>query len=364
MAEPEAPMEQQQQQLDLARAANILAKKQAQNKKKRERQKAKAKAALQQVRAAEAVGVPIADTMAAAQAAHQAAPAPDPEQQLQPVLPEDDVDEQALVIAEAAQQVNEMEHGIAHAPFRDTAAAIAGVGGQAVTTASRTDQLMKRVEMLAAAQAANKEAVSSRQQERHQQLQPGAAPAAASPPPPQQPQVRLEDLPPEEQAQELHKHAALFATSDKWEEALVAWTRATEVAPDGGEMWYYRGIASQKLERTLDAEKCWKKASKLGHTQSAGLLAGVRSKRAQEARVKADALLQSDKFDKAIGMYTAAINICPDSAEHCAACHNGKATALGLTAQWEEAKASWAEASKLDPANAGYLHYQVRPLSM
>jgi len=29
----------------------------------------------------------------------------------------------------------------------------------------------------------------------------------------------------------------------------------------------------------------------------------VRSKRAQEARVKADALLQSDKFEKAIGMY-------------------------------------------------------------
>ena len=61
--------------------------------------------------------------------------------------------------------------------------------------------------------------------------------------------------------------------------------------------------------------------------------------------------------------YTSAINICPDSAEHCAACHNGKATALGLTAQWEEAKASWAEASKLDPANAGYLHYQVNNAS-
>ena len=48
------------------------------------------------------------------------------------------------------------------------------------------------------------------------------------------------------------------------------------------------------------------------------MLRGMRNKRAHDARLQADALLQSDKFDKAIGMYTAALNISSDGAEHCA----------------------------------------------
>ena len=111
----------EQQQLDLARAATILAKKQAQNRKKRERQKAKAKAALQQVRAAEAHHVPPAAKQPAKQPEPELEPEPEQEQQQQQ-LPVPDVNEQSLAIAEVAQRVNEMEHGLEH-PFRDTAAA-------------------------------------------------------------------------------------------------------------------------------------------------------------------------------------------------------------------------------------------------
>ena len=135
------------------------------------------------------------------------------------------------------------------------------------------------------------------------------------------------------------------------------------------------------------------------------MLRGMRNKRAHDARLQADALLQSDKFDKAIGMYTAALNISSDGAEHCAACHNGKATAYGLCGRcafhssqrsgslfearalaralairsrlpfrslrhqlivsvcrhnrWDDALAAWQLAAKVDDKNnPAYIHYQ------
>jgi tetratricopeptide (TPR) repeat protein len=86
----------------------------------------------------------------------------------------------------------------------------------------------------------------------------------------------------EEEAYSFHVQAANFATGGKWPQAAEAWEAATELDPTNGTYWYYRGISSQKQERVLDAEKCWKRGSKLGHTQAGELLAVVRSKRAQE----------------------------------------------------------------------------------
>ena len=322
-------------------------KKAAKNKAKRERQKAKVKAALQQVRAAEAAGVAVGQDATMSQAEMQAQFQAQLEAQMQAQMAQMQAQLQAQM--EARMQSHMLPQS---APaVGATVDAAASTAGQSSTSAvARTEQLMRRVEML---QAANRNEVATKQQ-LGQQPRERPQPKQAQKPV----EKRLEDMRGEELAQALHKRAALFATNDKWEEANTAWGQATEVTPDNGEMWYYRGIASQKLERTLDAEKYWKRAVKLGHKQSASLLSGVRSKRAQEARAKADALLQADKFDKAIGMYTAAMNICPDNADHCAACHNGRATAFGLTAQWEDAKAEWASASKLAPSNPAFFHYQ------
>jgi dihydrodipicolinate synthase/N-acetylneuraminate lyase len=85
---------------------------------------------------------------------------------------------------------------------------------------------------------------------------------------------------------------------------------------------YYRGIANQKIDRSLDAEKHWKRGAKLGHakvryqhpynnhhmfcmgvvgfmsgiaacsSKARELLSAMKSKRAQEARQQADKLLQ------------------------------------------------------------------------
>ena len=82
-----------------------------------------------------------------------------------------------------------------------------------------------------------------------------------------------------------------------------------------------------QLERSLEAEKHWKRAKGLGHQQAGEMLRAVKNKRAQvtvepgrcsmraptmadegtcgcqDTRSKAEALLQQDKFDKALGMY-------------------------------------------------------------
>jgi tetratricopeptide (TPR) repeat protein len=326
-------------------------KKAAKNKAKRERQKAKAKAALQQVRAAEAAGVSVAAAAAAAAAAPLAAPPP-------PLAPQAGAGEVSMtprdeVSIDATRAAADVVMARTRDVMQSSGAGVSDIVAQTAATGSGVEKLLRRVEMLAEKQAANREELAARHQLGGQSLQP-SQPSQ----PPQPPAKRLEDMKGDELGQALHKRAAVFATNDRWEDAATAWGQATEVTPDSAEMWYYRGIASQKLERALDAEKYWKRATKLGHKQSAGLLSGVKSKRAQEARVKADALLQADKFDKAIGMYTAAMNICPDNAEHCAACYNGRATALGLTAQWDDAKAAWASASELDPTNPAFLHYQ------
>lgn len=77
-----------------------------------------------------------------------------------------------------------------------------------------------------------------------------------------------------------------------------------------------------------------------------------------QARQKADALLSSDKFEKAIGMYQAAANIKPDDDTHCANCHNGKGVALGLSGDWQNAWVEWDAAAQLKPDEPAYLHYR------
>lgn len=335
-------------------------KKTAKNKAKRDRQKAKAKAALQQVRAAEAAGVsvgkePAAESHAEMQAKMQAQIQAEMQAQMAQMQAQLQAQLEARMQGQALPQnapsygatVDTAAPGIAD---RSSATGVTQMLEQTASTGSRTEQLMRRVEMLAQRQAENRSELATKHQlgQQPQQLQQPQKP----------PEKRLQDMEGEELAQELHKRAAIFATSDRWEDANTAWGQATDVTPDNAEMWYYRGIASQKLERSLDAEKYWKRAVKLGHTQSADLLSGVRLKRAQEAKAKADALLSADKFDKAIGMYTAAMNICPDNSDHCAACHHGRATGLGLSARWEDAKVAWASASALAPTNPTFFHYQ------
>ena len=335
-------------------------KKTAKNKAKRDRQKAKVKAALQQVRAAEAAGVSVGKELPAVSHAELQA-------QMQAQIQAEMQAQMAQMQAQLQAQLEARMQGQAlpqNAPaYGATAdAAAPGIGDQSsatgvsqmlkqtASTGSRTEQLLRRVEMLTQRQAANRNELATRHQLGQQPQQPQELRKP--------PEKRIEDMRGEELTQELHKRAAIFATTDRWEDANTAWGQATEVTPDDAEMWYYRGIASQKLGRTLDAEKYWKRAVKLGHPQSVGLLSGIRLKRAQEAKDKADALLSADKFDKAIGMYTAAMNICPDNADHCAACHHGRATGLGLSAQWEDAKVAWASASALAPTNPTFFHYQ------
>lgn len=87
-----------------------------------------------------------------------------------------------------------------------------------------------------------------------------------------------------DEARKFHIEAANFATSDQWPKASEAWEAASELDPSNGTYWYYRGIASQKLDRALDAEKFWRRGSKLGHVQAGELLSVMRTKRAQEVR--------------------------------------------------------------------------------
>ena len=209
---------------------------------------------------------------------------------------------------------------VAAAAVASSASTISDVAAATAATSSRTEALMRRVELLAA--------------HRKLAMQPPAPPPAPAPAPLTLDQRRMlarqEGASIDDIVKLTHTRAAEFATTDRWDQAAEEWTLATEIAPEQAQMWYFLGVSQQKLGRPLEAEKSWKRAAKLGHPEAPGMLRGMRNKRAHDARLQADALLQSDKFDKAIGMYTAALNISSDGAEHCAACHNGKATAYGL----------------------------------
>lgn len=278
-----------------------------------------------------------------------------------------ELQEQAAAFKKLIEQVRPASAPATPAPARAAPAAAAASGVAADSpdkssmkqnTSLMTQQMMRRVEALAAQHA----------HVRRETLgipapapAPAPTPASAPRPKPAAKAPKPAKAAPKtaaEEAKEWHEKAAGLATSDKWQEAAEAWEAATGLDPMNSEYWYYRGITAQRMELPLDAEKWWKKATNLGHEKSKGILAVMKQKRGQEARQKADALLQQDKFEKAIGMYQAAINICPSEAEHAANCYNGKGVAYGLKGDWESARTEWNKAVELMPSAPAFIHYR------
>ncbi len=133
----------------------------------------------------------------------------------------------------------------------------------------------------------------------------------------------------------------------KYDEAIAEYQKAIAVDPNNDQYWYSEGTAYQAKGDIPNATKCYEKAISLAPKNDTykQTLAAAKQQQSGPVIEQAVAKHQAGDYKAAIALYKQALNIDPNNAKG----YTNLGSAQQAAEQFDDAKASYAQALKLDP---------------